>query len=94
MFFTELDRLEFTEGKNLLVERYSGEGRSDEYAELAKVVVSRRPDLIITSTVRMIEHFKAATSSIPIVALTSDPIAFGVTSQSRETRWQHNWRDP
>jgi hypothetical protein len=31
MFFTELDRLEFTE-------RYSGEGRSDEYAELAKVV--------------------------------------------------------
>jgi len=29
MFFTELNRLGYTEGKNLLVERYSGEGRAD-----------------------------------------------------------------
>src|SRR5262249_31274231 len=47
---------------------------------LAKDVASHRPDLIMTSTVRMIHHFRTATSSIPIVALTSDPIAFGVAS--------------
>src|SRR5262245_59044588 len=59
-FFTELERSGFVEGKSLIVERYSGEGRSDRYAELAKGVVARRPDVIFTATVRLLWIFKNA----------------------------------
>ena len=34
-FFHELRQLGYIEGNNLLVERFSGEGRVDHYAELA-----------------------------------------------------------
>src|SRR5947209_199460 len=49
-FFEELGALGYVEGRNLLLERYSGEGRPDHYAELARDVVDTRPDLIITMT--------------------------------------------
>jgi ABC-type uncharacterized transport system substrate-binding protein len=78
-FFRELERLGFSEGKNLLVERYSGEGQIDHYEELAKQVVSRAPDLIVTASAGMIRHFRSATETIPIVGVTSDPVAFGLT---------------
>jgi putative ABC transport system substrate-binding protein len=44
-FFAELERLGFTEGHNVEVERYSGEGRSDRYTELAEHIVGRKPDV-------------------------------------------------
>ena len=43
----ELTRLGYVEGRNLLIERYSGEGRAAHYPELVRAVVSRNPDLII-----------------------------------------------
>ena len=48
-FFEELSRLGYVEGQNLGVERYSGEGRPERYAELARDVVNTHPDLILTS---------------------------------------------
>jgi ABC-type branched-subunit amino acid transport system substrate-binding protein len=45
-FFEELRRLGDVEGENLAVERYSGEGRPERFADLAREVVSRNPDLI------------------------------------------------
>src|SRR6476619_4435170 len=45
--FEELTRLGYVEGRNLLIERYSGEGRAAHYPELVRAVVSRNPDLII-----------------------------------------------
>jgi putative ABC transport system substrate-binding protein len=46
-FFAELERMGFTEGRNLEIERYSGEGRTDGYAELAEYVVRRNPDVSV-----------------------------------------------
>jgi putative ABC transport system substrate-binding protein len=37
--FGELRRLGYVEGQNLIVERYSGEGQTAHYAELASEVV-------------------------------------------------------
>src|SRR5215469_8427643 len=51
--FQELHRLGYVEGHNLVVERYSGEGRTEHYAELAREVVRLKPDLILVSTVVM-----------------------------------------
>ncbi len=39
-FFEELRRLGYEEGQNLAVERYSGEGRTERYAELAAIRTS------------------------------------------------------
>ena len=44
--FKELKRLGYIEGANLVVERYSGDGRSENYPELARTVVGSMPDLI------------------------------------------------
>src|SRR6476620_5995220 len=38
------------------------------------------PDVIVTVTSRMVLNFKAASSTIPIVAITGDPVAFGVAA--------------
>jgi putative tryptophan/tyrosine transport system substrate-binding protein len=80
MFFEELSRLGYDEGQNLVVERYSGEGRTEHYADLAREVVNTRPDLIYTSATRLALNFKAATTTIPIVTTTADPIAGGLVS--------------
>jgi putative ABC transport system substrate-binding protein len=77
-FFEELRRLGYVEGKNLVVERYSGEGRTERYAELAGEVVRRKPDLIFT--VGREPNFKVATATIPIVAVTIDPVVTGLVS--------------
>jgi putative tryptophan/tyrosine transport system substrate-binding protein len=83
-FFGELRRLGYVEGKNLVVERYSGEGRVERFRDLASGVVRRNPDLIYAIGPDMLLAFKAATTTMPIVGLTSDPVALGlVPSLSR-----------
>jgi putative ABC transport system substrate-binding protein len=77
-FYEVLRRLGDVEGGNLVVERYSAEGRSDRFAALAAAVVSRRPDVIIVNLNDLVKAFLAATSTIPIVAITADPIAAGL----------------
>src|SRR6266481_4371484 len=73
VFFEELGRLGYVEGQNLVVERYSGEGRTEHYADLARDVVNTHPDLIFCISYRLALNFKAATTTIPIVAITGDP---------------------
>ncbi len=80
VFFEELSRLGYDEGRNLVVERYSGEGRTERYADLAREVVNTHPDLIYSQTTRLALNFKAATTTIPIVTTTADPIAGGLVS--------------
>jgi putative ABC transport system substrate-binding protein len=77
-FFEELSRLGYVEGQNLGVERYSGEGRPERYAELARDVVNTHPDLIIAVAARLSLDFKTATTTIPIVSLINDPIVLGL----------------
>jgi putative ABC transport system substrate-binding protein len=80
VFFEELSRLGYDEGQNLVVERYSGEGRTEHYADLARDVVNTHPDLIFCISYRLALNFKAATTTIPIAAITADPIALGLVS--------------
>lgn len=77
-FLGELRRLGRVEGSNLVVERYSAEGRIDRYAELARTVVQRQPTVIFTSGTDMTRVLMAATKTIPIVAILTDPVASGL----------------
>src|SRR5947208_3341316 len=47
VLFKELRRLGYIERQNLMVERYSGEGRQERYSEIAHEVVRTRPHLIV-----------------------------------------------
>ena len=83
-FFRELRRLGYVEGENLLIERYSAEGHHERYADLAREIVARNPDLIVTGTNPVVLAFKATTSTTPIVAFMLDPLKAGlVTSLAR-----------
>jgi putative ABC transport system substrate-binding protein len=76
-FFEELSRLNYVEGQNLKVERYSGEGQPERYAELARHVVNTHPDLIFAGGTPLSLEFKMATATIPLVIVVGDPIASG-----------------
>ena len=52
----------------MIVERYSGEGRTDRYESLVREVVSTSPDLIFPTGTALALNFKKATSTIPIAA--------------------------
>jgi putative ABC transport system substrate-binding protein len=78
--FEELRRLGYVERQNLIVERYSGEGHQERYPELAREVVRTKPDLIVVFTNQLVETFKAATDTIPIVGSMGNPVEAGIVS--------------
>ncbi len=74
----------YVEGQNLIIERYSAEGHHERYADFAREIVTRNPDVIVTGTNPVVMAFTATTSTIPIVAFMLDPLKAGlVTSLSR-----------
>jgi putative tryptophan/tyrosine transport system substrate-binding protein len=79
-FFAELRRLGYVEGQNLLIERYSAEGQHERYAALAQEIVTRNPDLIVTGTNPVVIAFRAATSTIPVIAFMLDPLEAGLVT--------------
>ncbi len=83
-FHETLRALGDVEGSNLVIDRYSAEGRSELFAPLAADVVGGKPDIIISNLNDLIAAFVAATTTIPIVAIMGDPIAGGfVTNLAR-----------
>jgi ABC-type uncharacterized transport system substrate-binding protein len=77
-FLEELHRLGHIEGVNLILDRYSANGRADQYDELAQTVARSKPALIFTSGTDMAKHLVAATRTIPIVGVLTDPEATGL----------------
>jgi putative tryptophan/tyrosine transport system substrate-binding protein len=83
-FLDELQRLGYVEGQNLVIQRYSAAGNMERYTDLAREIVNIQPDVIVTSGTPLTRRFKEATSTIPIVTVTGDPVRFGlVTSIAR-----------
>src|SRR6516162_6598477 len=78
--FKDLRRLGYIEGVNLVVTRYSGEGREERFPGLCHEVVRTKPDVIVTSSARLVLAFKAATDTIPVVAIMADPVPFGIVT--------------
>ena len=89
--FEELIRLGYVEGSNLLIERYSGEGRAAHYPDLARQIVSRNPDLIIAFNSFFVLDVKAATGTIPIVGIFARANRVWHCPQPRTARRQHHW---
>jgi putative ABC transport system substrate-binding protein len=79
-FLEELGRLGYVQGQNLTLELFFGEGKREHFAELAHDVVRLKPDVILTMGLPMALSLKSTTSTIPIVAGTSDPVQGGLVA--------------
>jgi putative ABC transport system substrate-binding protein len=79
-YFDELNRLGYIEGQNLIVERYSAFGQSSRIADAAREIVASRPDVVWSWSAPLTEEIMALTTSIPIVGMTADPVAYGLSS--------------
>src|SRR5262249_19297090 len=84
-FLQGLRDLGYVDGRNIVIERRSAEGKFDRLPDLFAELVQAKCDVIVTVTVPLIQAAKRATSTIPIVmAAGSDPVAAGlVTSLAR-----------
>jgi putative tryptophan/tyrosine transport system substrate-binding protein len=80
IIFEEMERLGYVEGTNLVVDRYSAEGRYERFAELARAIVATRPNVICAMSNPPVFALQSETRTIPIVAWTGDPVAAGIIS--------------
>jgi putative ABC transport system substrate-binding protein len=79
-FLQRLQELGYSEGKNLMFEYRSAEGRPERLPELAAEVVQAAPDVLIAGLGTLTaQAAKAATTSVPVVFTSvGDPIGAGV----------------
>jgi putative ABC transport system substrate-binding protein len=67
----------YLEGQNILVDYRYSEGRSERVAEIVAEVVRMRPDVICVLGAPIVAALKSATSTIPVVMTTGDPVGAG-----------------
>jgi putative tryptophan/tyrosine transport system substrate-binding protein len=84
LFFETLRELGWIEGGNLLVERRAAGGKAELVPGLAAELVQLGVDVISTAGAVASLAAKAATTAIPIVTISGDPLRIGlVASMSR-----------
>src|SRR5262245_11435417 len=84
IFFSELRRLGYVEGNNLVVEESSADGHLERYTDVVQQAVSRNPDVIVAAGSFMVKAVRPATDTIPIVGVMEDALNTGlVTSLAR-----------
>ena len=73
-----LRELGYVEGKNIIIELRSGEGKSERVPALAAELVRLKVDILVSAGSTVTRDAKAVTSTIPIVmAQDTDPVANG-----------------
>jgi len=76
-----LRELGYIEGKNIVIEWRSGEGKSERVPALAAELVRLKVDVIVTDGSNSTRRAKEATSTIPIVmAQDVDPVGRGIVA--------------
>ena len=75
-----LRELGYVEGQTLTLEVHSAEGKRDRLSALASRLVARNVDVIVTSTTPAVQAARQSTGTIPIVAITADPVATGLVA--------------
>ena len=80
-FVQDLRKLGYIEGKNLVIERRSAEGRYERLPDLAAELVRLKVDVIVVPTSTGTRAVKQATTTIPIVmAPGGDPLGHGLVT--------------
>jgi putative ABC transport system substrate-binding protein len=77
---TGLRQLGYEEGKNIIIEYRWAEGRYDRLTQLAAELVNLNVNVIVAPATPSAQAAKQATSTIPIVLISGDPIAAGLVA--------------
>jgi len=72
-----LKELGYIEGQNISVEYRFGEGRTDRIADPVAELVQLRPDVLVALSHLTAGAVKSATTSIPAVSMSGDPVGAG-----------------
>jgi putative tryptophan/tyrosine transport system substrate-binding protein len=79
VFVRRLKELGYEEGRNLLIEARSADGRDERYPALAAEIIARGPDVIVAYGNTAAVPAKRATVTIPIVMVGGiDPVGAGL----------------
>ena len=77
--FTQgMRELGYVVGKNLVIERRSAEGKSERLPELAAELVRLKLDILVTQGTPASLAAQKATTTIPVVMITGDPVGSGL----------------
>jgi putative ABC transport system substrate-binding protein len=79
-FVRGLRELGWIEGRNIVIERRSAEGRPERLPGLMREAVDRKADVIVTYGTAMALAARQATDTIPVVALGPDLVALGLAT--------------
>jgi putative ABC transport system substrate-binding protein len=78
-FVEGLRSLGYAEGRNLILERRSGVGRSERLGDIVAELIRLKADVVVTTSNTMALQAKAVTTTVPIVMATSwDPVGAGI----------------
>ena len=78
VFVHALRDLGYVENRNLILERRSAEGKFERFPEIVRELIDNKVDVIVTVTDPMARAAKEVTHTVPIVAITTDPIERGL----------------
>jgi len=76
----ELRERGWVEGQNLVFDRRGGDGNSERVPALAAELVQMKVDVIVSFGAVAAVALRNATTTIPIVAMTGDPVRLGLVS--------------
>ncbi len=82
-FRTRLQQLGHVEGRNLILEHRSAQGRQDQLPALAEQLLQSKPDVLVSGlgTLPALALKKAAPATVPIVfCAVGDPVAAGLVA--------------
>jgi putative tryptophan/tyrosine transport system substrate-binding protein len=72
--------LGYIEGQNLIIEYRYAEGKLDRLPELAAELVRLKVDAIFVQSTPAVQAAKKATTTIPIVSVSGDPVGLGLVA--------------
>ena len=77
-FAHTLRDLGYVEGRNLILEWRSAEGRFERFPDIIRELVSLKVDVIVTVTTPMTKVAKEVTQTVPIVMISVNPVEEGL----------------
>jgi putative ABC transport system substrate-binding protein len=78
-FVRGLRALGYVEGRNLILERRSAEGRFERFAPIVAELVSLNVDVIVVSSTSLAQRAREVTTAVPIVmGAVADPVGSGL----------------
>jgi ABC-type uncharacterized transport system substrate-binding protein len=72
--------LGYIEGQNLIIEYRYAEGKVDRLADLAAELVGLKVDSIFAQSTASVQAAKKATTTVPIVSVSGDPVGLGLVA--------------